>query len=244
VRAASWFAVILIAFSVITPKRDLYLLPLYPAIALLCARELAEAQRAGVLARWVTVACAGILLAAGVGLAVAPHVVPELAPYAGGVTSMSVALATAGAAALVFQRRANFADWARSIFGGFAAAALVYALWLVPPINAEKSARALAQYLAQRPEKPTSIACVGVQPEGYRFYGGVPTSKEPLVPALDREGAQFLALVNEKYFRSLPPEVRARVRVLEAQSVGSRDVLVLGAALPRKDDAKARSTGG
>lgn len=243
-RAASWFAVILLAFSVITPKRDLYILPLYPAIALLCAREFAQAQRAQRLTRWVSIACAGVLLVAGVGLVVAPHFAPQLAPYRAGGAAMGGALAIAGAAAIAFARRGNVAAWARSIFGGFAAAAFLFAILLVPSINPEKSARELAHFLAARPERPTAIACVGVQPEGYRFYGGVPTVKEELVTALDREGAQFLALVNEKHYKRLPSEVRARVRILEATSVGSRDVLVLGAALPGEHDAESRAAGG
>ena len=89
-----------------------------------------------------------------------------------------------------------------------------------------------------------SIPCVGVQPEGYRFYGRVPTTKEPILPALDRDGAQFLGLISRKHYDALPPELRARVRVLDARNVGSRDVLVLGAALPRKVDAEAGPPGG
>lgn len=243
-RAASWFLVILLVFSIIAPKRDLYLLPLYPAIALLCAREMAEAERARALAAWVGIACPAVLLLAGAALAIAPFFVNDLAPYRAPGVAIGLVLVAGGLAALAFRSRSDLAGWAQSVFGGFALAGLLFAFVLVPRINPDKSARELAHFLAHRPERPTAIACVGVQPEGYRFYAGVPTVKEALLPALERDGAQFLALVSVKHYDALPPEVRARVRVIDARSVGSREVMVLGAALTGQEHLKARAPGG
>jgi hypothetical protein len=113
-----------------------------------------------------------------------------------------------------------------------ALAVAVAALSLVPSINRFKSARLLAEAVAKRPEKPARIPCVGIQPEGYRFYGRIPAVREPLEVALEREGRQFLALVREPDFDKLAPGLRERLVVLERAQVGSRDILLLGAKEP------------
>jgi hypothetical protein len=75
-----------------------------------------------------------------------------------------------------------------------------------------------------------------VRPEGYRFYGRVPTVDDrDLEGALEREGERFLGLVRERDFLALPAAVQARFRVLGADDVGSRRVLVLGAPAAAAD---------
>jgi hypothetical protein len=110
-------------------------------------------------------------------------------------------------------------------------AALCCAALLVAPVLDEvKCARGLALDVAALPQKPAWIPTLGVQPEGYRFYAGVPTTRsDDLAGALEQHGASFLALVEERDHAKLDPALKARTVELLRRQVGARDILVLGA---------------
>jgi 4-amino-4-deoxy-L-arabinose transferase-like glycosyltransferase len=242
-RAASWLALVFVLFSILPSKRALYLLPIYPAAALLLAREAAIAERAGALPRWVRAATAVPLLLAGSALLLAGVLPGAVARFAerdeafqalellgGSLVFVGAPLLIAGAVSLA--PRLPPRAWIATVGAGFVAAGALYALAVVPRINPAKSARLVAEWVAARPEKPSAVACFGVRPEGYRFYAGIPAVAEPLVPALEREGARFLGLVDRKEWGRLDAADRARFTVLKERGVGGRDVLVLGAAAP------------
>ncbi len=245
-RAAAWFLVLLVFFSALPPKRDLYLLPAYPAAALLSARWLALAVRDARLPAWVGWFPAGIFAVVGALLLfadpIAKLVVANMAgeeplggldPAAIGWRSLPAGLSfLVGAFASVRAlRRRAIEGWAWAIWLSWAAGLTATALLLFPLADALKSPRPLGEWLAGRPEKPSAIPCLGVQPEGYRFYGGAPTVRDDdLAAALDREGERFLGLARDRDFERLPLELRERMRVLHRASVGSREILVLGAA--------------
>ncbi|MBK7874609.1 MAG: glycosyltransferase family 39 protein [Planctomycetes bacterium] len=264
VAVAVWFAVLFLVFSAMPPKRDLYLLPIYPAAALLAARAVAQALRGEApLARawglvsgglWALLGVAGlgaVLVLASRAPAGAPandldEAAAFVAAHALGLAAVFAALLVGGALATAAFLRGRLVRGLDSIALASTVALTLAALFVVPAVDPLKSARALAEELAARPEKPTEIPCIGVQPEGYRFYGGVPavklsaqpaaspaeralTVEEQLETVLAREGEQFLALVAEKNFATFPETLRARLRVLGSWSVGSRDILVLGA---------------
>ncbi len=245
-RAAAWFLVLLAFFSALPPKRDLYSLPAYPAAALLSARWLALAVRDARLPAWVGWFPAGIFAVAGALLffagPIAKTVVANMAeeePLGGldpsligwrSVPAGLFLLIGAFASVRALRRRA-IESWAWSIWLSWAAGLTALALFLYPLVDTLKSPRPLGLWLAGRPQKPAAIPCLGVQPEGYRFYGGVPTVRDDdLGAALDREGNRFLGLARDSEFERLPPELRERMRVLHRANVGSREILVLGAA--------------
>jgi 4-amino-4-deoxy-L-arabinose transferase-like glycosyltransferase len=229
VRAALWFGALVLFYSLIPPKRDMYLLPAYPAAALLGARALVRGIGRGRLTRWITVPPPALLGTVGVVLSLAGLVEDRLpgllwrGPVLGLplVVGAVVALASLGRP----RRWATATAWSLCLFAT-AAALVVY-----PPFNQLKSARSLALELATLPEQPSEIPCIGVQPEGYRFYGGVPAVDAQVLGAHRAlEGADFVALVEEGYWDSLPAAERARYRVIQRRPVGGKDVIVLGAA--------------
>lgn len=241
-RAAGWFVATLLLFSCFTSKRDLYLLPVYPAVGMVAARWLVTAIRAGRPSRAVSVPSALLLALVGVALAVAPHFQDELAArtssplpefgfrahFAGG------ALAALALAALVQAWRGRLRSWAERLTLAFALGTSVIALCMFPPINPGKSARELASWVAARPERPTSVPIWGAQPEGFAFYG-IPASgtdddagARALEAALDREGASFLAVVEARRFEKLAPELRERLVELQRRSLSSRTMVVVG----------------
>jgi 4-amino-4-deoxy-L-arabinose transferase-like glycosyltransferase len=237
-RATLWFALVLAFFSAIPPKREVYLLPVYPVTAWLAAAAFQRALERGRLARWVGAGVALVLLCAGLGAAAAPYAVEGARPLGARGLWVAVPPAAGGVAALLCLRRGNVARWADAVSLAVAAAGVAAAVVVVPWVDARKSARPLAEVVAARPERPQRIPCLGVQPEGFRFYGGVPTvrrtpglsAEDELAAALQREGAQLLVLVRDTEWERLAEPVRARFTVLEHRPVGGREVLLVGAA--------------
>jgi len=236
---ALWLCFSVVVFSLIPVKRPLYLLPAYPAAAILAAYELSCRVRAGTWLRSAVRVPAALLFIVGVGVllvGVAAHSsavranwpqLQELTPYAfAGVLLGLVLTLFAGLA----WRRAHGPRGMDHLVHATGGGLLVAALFVAPVMDEVKSARLLAERMAALPQKPVLIPTRGVQPEGYRFYSGVPTSRSnDFLAALERERADFLGLIEEREYAKLEPELKARtVELLRAQ-VGSRDILVLGA---------------
>lgn len=227
---SAWFLLTLLVFSIIPVKRALYLMPIYPAAALLIGAEIALLADRGQLSRWIRWPAALLLgLVGAAALALAPFHA-ELEGLRSGAALVGAVLV--GGAVLAWRAQHDLRAQVRALACTIALAVLAAAIALVPGINPVKSARLMAETVAARPERPTRIPCLGIQPEGYRFYGRIPAVREPLETALEREGAQFLALVREDDYAKLPEPVRMRTRELFRAQVGSRDILLLGAKEP------------
>jgi len=239
VRAGIWLGVLFAFFSAIPSKRDLYLLPAYPAAALLGARWIAFRLPDRPLSRWVAWLPVALLGLGGGAALAAPFVLPRLAlegleldgtlPLALGLGAVFGAGAwLAGRAA----RRRAWTSWGGAVLGTWTVVATVVALGVYPRGNGVKSARELAEWLAGRPERPLEIPCRGVRAEGYRFYGGVPAvNDDALVRALERDGGDFLGLVRDREWERMSDDERARMSILTSRRVGSRLVHVVGTAV-------------
>ncbi len=251
-RAALWLVVLFMFFSVIPPKRDLYLLPAYPGAALVATRWLVSAWSAGRFPRWVGWFGTAVLAAAAVLLLAARAIVQSDADFLGGLDPGALAwralpagvvfLVGAFVSARLLRKRAS-ASWARAISSTWALGASVAIGLVYPFVDPVKSPQGVSEWVAARSEKPERIPCVGLQPEGYRFYSGIPAVRDDdLLAALQREGDDFLALICEGDHRELPDDVRSRFRVLHRARVGSRNVLVLGATRPGELDVEPRTS--
>jgi len=238
-KAAIWLLSLLLLFSILPVKRNLYLVPAYPAAVLLCARHVAEMQRQGRLSAWVRRLSAGTLALLGT-LVMTARFFPGRFDGLGTGRSTAVVLDALGfrptllglagvLAGFLALRARDARSFALRLGFGFTLVGVIYTALCVPAINPFKSARVLAGYLAERPERPTAIPCFGVNPEGYRFYAGVPAvESSELVAALEREGPEFLALVEGGRWERMDPEVRRRFAVLLDRDVGGRRVVVVG----------------
>lgn len=242
VRAASWFLATLVVFSCFTSKRDLYLIPVYPAVGLVVARWLCVALREGRPSRVVSVPSALLLVLVGLALALEPVLHERIqersstpVPYfgwrahlAGGV------LALLAGSALVQAWRGRLGASLERLTLAFACGTAAIALLVFPLVNPGKSARELSAWVAARPEKPSAIPIVGAQPEGYRFYGlpavGVAEGEgaRVIAEALEREGPNFLALVEARRFEKLAPKLGALWVELQRRNVSSRTMVVVG----------------
>jgi 4-amino-4-deoxy-L-arabinose transferase-like glycosyltransferase len=233
VRMSAWFAAVLVVFSAMPPKRELYLLPIYPAGAWFAAVAFERALASGRLVRWATLSASALFLLSGVFAFVVQRVVPVAEPYASSAWTVGVPLFAGGVASIAFLLRGNLARWADAMALGLSGAGLAAAIWVVPAVDTVKSARSLAEIVAQRPEKPERIPCVGVQPEGFRFYGRVPTVRagpDALLAQLERDGRSCLALISQNEWERATQALRARFTILREQRVGARKVYLLGRA--------------
>jgi 4-amino-4-deoxy-L-arabinose transferase-like glycosyltransferase len=252
--AGLWLAGLFLFYSAIPPKRDLYLLPAYPAAGLLAAWAVVAGMRGRVLPRWavglgpVALALVGALLALAGPLAVGLASLPPVGPLAERTADLAVVhdlpgigwramLAGLGFLAAAWwaaraAARGGTAAWARAQALGWAAATGLLGALVFPPIDAVKSARPVALELAARPDLPSAIPTVGVQCEGYRFYsrGRVPTvlaEADELSPFLEREGGRFLAMVRASSWDRIPADVRDRLRPTAFREVGGKDILLV-----------------
>jgi hypothetical protein len=249
-----WFWALFLAFSLSPEKRDLYLLPAYPALALLGARWLCEVVRDARAVRAIVTPVPVLLVLLGLALCASPLFVER---FNAELPTLSWEPALAGLPLLLGAAIAVRSGWRGKHLGatlalafGLAGFATATALLVFPLINPIKSARALALEVAAMPEHPTEIPCIGLMPEGYRYY-----SRRPIVhgPSLDaslddpvspqeiaflalvqREGDQFLALVQQANYENWSAATRSHVEIRHEQLVGRRKIYVLGANRSRK----------
>jgi len=164
-----WVACILVFFSAITAKRERYLLPLIPAVGLLCARYFVLGMRDGVpwpkLHRWFSVVTFGSIGLLAVAIAAVPWLVhpwleksfadaPDVAVKLRAVTSpVTIVLVTVAAlvllgAAVAGIRSAvrNASPWAPVlvVLAAMIIVSLCFDLLAFPLLNPVKSGRAFA----------------------------------------------------------------------------------------------------
>lgn len=161
----AWFLVTLVFFSLSPAKRTVYILTLYPALAALVALAATEIEASfDRLRRWLTVpialvAALATLVPIAVWLAIelAPGRVERLLSEARKLgpgtlavgALVAVLLATGAQAALLFARRGDARRALHALAAGMGAAAVATSLFLLPRVDAVKSARPVANKLLE-----------------------------------------------------------------------------------------------
>lgn len=157
--ALSWVVVTLLFFSLSPAKRSVYVLTMYPGLALLVGAGLVELARGWPRRRaWVLVPLAALaLLFALAGLAlpfVAPRRAAELAVLGADLPWRLAGILAALAAAVVWAflaaRAGRLRAAAERLALGFGVAGLAAVLLLLPRFDATKSARRLAAVILER----------------------------------------------------------------------------------------------
>jgi 4-amino-4-deoxy-L-arabinose transferase-like glycosyltransferase len=213
-------------FSIWKEKRDLYVLPAYPAFALLLSRLLLAADdvTSRVDRRWITIPftlTAVLFLAMSAALPVAAgSMVPGLAlPW----IPVSLALAGAGIATLVARFLHPPMVAARTLAIGMGAVYLATVTWIYPRFDAIKSARALGERvrqvagLAHSGGAPVLSYGLGNVVQGIAFYSDgvyvrVEDDLDAIAAQLDGERPAY-AVIGSENFASLPEPLRARLTV-------------------------------
>lgn len=197
VLAFLWLAVLFLFFSAIPPKRNLYLLPAYPAIALLVAALWARWEAAS-RTSWLTYTPGALLLVLGLVLTAAGLAAPALAasdPKLAANLATIPALApglpwrlplgaapllVGGLLALRALRRRHLAAAGHAVLLGWAVGASTLFALLFPGFDAVKSAQDLAHHVDALHadavgDEAALVPCFGIKPEGLRFYAPLAT---------------------------------------------------------------------
>jgi 4-amino-4-deoxy-L-arabinose transferase-like glycosyltransferase len=174
----AWVGVSFLFFSISSGKRDLYLIPCYPAVALLCGDAVVRGWRAlPALPEWAGRGLGGFaaLLAAGA-------VVVAVLPLTGGVSvplSFSAAVIAALLAGWALWRRAGASSFGAlgqlaTLIGVVVALELAAFTLLLPAFEAEKSTRpvALAAASLAAPGEPIGLVEQGPAVGGLAYYSG------------------------------------------------------------------------
>lgn len=158
-----WILLVLVFFSLSPGKRAVYILPALPALALVAGRHAEAVLSAGhtpkVLAAVPAILGAALLLAAGIGTVEPTLLLPDDADFAN-LGLVLIAAAATGAAMLV-----TLVVGRKRLVAGFAGAMSVFwiaaSVFVAPPMNAERSGRALVQDVAEALPSDTRVGLVG-----------------------------------------------------------------------------------
>lgn len=232
-------------FSIWTEKRNLYVLPAFPAFALLIARLVMAASRGESdqhgarvpTLRWVKlplIATAAGLLVIGVALPslakrvpdglVVPTLLPAVVVVCGGVVVLLIAL-----------RGAATTTIARSLAVAMAAVYLVVAIVLFPAFNPIKSMRAMGERVrevagdAAGRGEPILAYDMGNSVQAIAFYSnGIycrPVEQRgEFVSHLESPKPAF-AVLSRKAFEALAPELRARLSTVTSSQMARGELL-------------------
>jgi 4-amino-4-deoxy-L-arabinose transferase-like glycosyltransferase len=233
---------IVLFFSISTEKRTLYVLPAFPAFALMTARFvgtfLGWDEGPSMSRRWVTVGqsfLAGLLMLLGVAAPFAASRVDEVPSWV--VFSLAGLLLAIGLATLWSVIKKN--DLAAAVVPGvgFAAAFLFVAIAVYPMADAFKSSREFAGVIAEGTAASRSAGHevlafdLGNLPIHYAFYtNGIYTIETKDIAHLERhlgQDEQVWAVANEKRMNELSPEIRERTEIVATTRASRRDVALI-----------------
>ena len=231
-----WFVFIVVFFSISTEKRNLYVLPAYPAFAVLVARLMDAAERGVLARRWVTLplGITGVLTVL-VGLAL--PLVGRRSPVPLPLVPLAVTVVVGGLA-VVFAAARSVRVAALTAAAAFGMIFLAGVLLVEPGLEAIKSARPFSRELAAltAPARAEGMPVLAWRlanlPEAFSYYTDgvytVETGDEAALRAhLARPGTPWAAVNLD----ALPVDLRDAV-VVQAQTELSR--LRVGLIRPKR----------
>lgn len=254
-----WVLTVLVVFSISTEKRDLYVLPALPALALLSARfiaELRDATRAvagGPSRRWLSwgLGAVGFTLAA-VGAAlpalVRRHPLPVDVRWP--ALLLCLLLIPGGISILVVALRSRPNRGVAVTVGVIGLLYVTIAGVVYPTINPMKSVRPVAEAL---PDMTSDYRASGGRiltyglgnvPRAVAFYSNgiyleTLSSREALIERLSGSAATW-AVVDGKSVDALPEALRRRVRVRSVTPMSRRQVEVIESPARRSETTADR----
>jgi hypothetical protein len=237
-----WFATIFVFFTLIKCKRSLYLLPLFPAAALLVGRffDACASGEVSPKALDLPAALLGVFLVGLSGALLLLDRIVAIPDYLDGPAGLrwivAVVLGVGGVALLglvVARRRAAVLPAACATMVAFA---LVMTLAIFPALNSSESARFLCDDLMRDRQHDEPVAHYRdiVRGGAYRFYTRLPIADCYTRAELDawlRGAKESYVIVSSRDYNALEPETVAGWRLVAARQVGHRRMMVFRAAV-------------
>ncbi len=232
-----WFVVIFLFFSLSKGKRELYLLPLYPAASLMVGKFLDDFLLnvvAPFIRRWVTIPLYGwmaVLLLAGAAL---PWVLLKKLPSYFAYSLPMAFLLVGGSISMFLLSRSKKYTASFFLVIGIAAGVFFYTLGVVfPMVNPYKSGRYISQEIMSRLQTGERVGLFGGFGTGpYNFYTGVVPieemeKKEELFRFLQSAQRVFciLKLRDFKVLQSM--EEKPSFQLLSERRVGNDEIVLI-----------------
>ncbi|MCF6157084.1 MAG: glycosyltransferase family 39 protein [wastewater metagenome] len=232
-----WFAVIFIFFSIVSGKRDIYVLPLYPAAALIIAwflNEFVEQFRERPFKKIGYYPCyllCGFCLFLGILLPIGIYLFEYASQYVSlpSVIPFVVILLPGGFLMLRFLNHDRIIPFLFTFIFIILIVFNIGTLNLIPVLNEHKSAKEICNKANAIMKSGDKLAMYGFFRSPYLFYTN--RSSLEVIYELD-ELRQFLEsnervflFIREKHFKEVSKSLEAPFYVLESDSVGHRDML-------------------
>jgi 4-amino-4-deoxy-L-arabinose transferase-like glycosyltransferase len=208
-----WFLTVFFFFSLSDTKRELYLLPLLPTLALLVGKyfdDLASNKLAqDSIYRWLTVSFFALVAMAGFSLVPVAWFMRRDAFVP--IIPASVVLVAGGIGPVLFVGRCQPLKLVTSIVAMMAATVVCSSIWIMPYLESFKSPKAFAQKVTRIVPPGAPIFIYADTMNDFNYYMGrevisvLPTSKD--VDALIAQAAGSYVLVKDRDLRRLPQPV-------------------------------------
>jgi 4-amino-4-deoxy-L-arabinose transferase-like glycosyltransferase len=231
----TWYVVIFIFFSLSKGKRGLYLLPLYPGLALLVGKvwsDFVNSSLGSLKPQWMSWPCLVCAVAALVAGLAAPWIVwMKLPSYFYYSLPLSVVLVAGGLSGLLLYRRRTWGI-IFLLVSGLTAGILFYTFRVVfPLVTPYRSGRFISQEITSRIQPGEKVGIYGDSSGSYNFYTGiVPIHElkdgEDLFRFLESSERVF-CLVKEKRLEAFQRTGKMPKFVLIARRPGGGDRVVL-----------------
>jgi 4-amino-4-deoxy-L-arabinose transferase-like glycosyltransferase len=232
-----WFVLVFVFFSLAQAKRELYILPIYPAAALVVGKFWADAETKkegdSRLLSWPLLLMLTILFVTGIAA-------PFLAPTFGHrylSNALEIGLATAvifagGSLITFFSYRSNKKTRTFFIIVAMMFAFSLYGIFRVfPEINRYKSARPLSQEVARMMGPDDRLGVFGIEGADYNYYTGynrmIRFENEEALKASLRSSGRVFCILQEKAYDTLKQDPTLRTYIATQGRVGHRRLVVI-----------------
>ena len=232
-----WFALVFVFFSLAQAKRELYILPVYPAAALIVGKFWADvgSKKEGDprLLSWPLLLMLAILFMTGIA---APFLAPIFAhrylSHALEIGLATAAIFAGGSLLAFFSYRSNKKARTFFIIVAMMFAFSLYGVFRVfPEINRYKSARPLSQAIAGMMGPDDQLGVYGIEGADYNYYTGYNRMTrfedvEKLKASLRSSGRLF-CILQEKAYNTFKQDPTLRIYVTAQGQVGHRRLVVI-----------------
>ena len=230
-----WFFSVFLFFTLSNTKRDLYLLPLMPTLALCVGKyfdDLASGKIAGnALYKWTTIGFFALVMLAGIAAAPAAWLIQRNALVPALVAAAPLLF---GAASVLWNlRRGRPLAVTNSIIFMMALTVIGAALWIMPYLERFKSPRSFAQQINERVSASVPVYIYADTMNDFNFYAqreAMPVlTSPPAVDALLARNERAYLLVRERDLRRLPRLSPSWIVASEARNNAAWHLFEIGA---------------
>ncbi|HPD61739.1 MAG TPA: hypothetical protein PKV48_08295, partial [Thermodesulfobacteriota bacterium] len=238
-----WFLTIFIFFSLATGKRELYLLPLYPAAALLVGSFvnalICSPEQEGIISKFFLFPfyiLGGVFMLGGIGIWVFPFIktpVSGLIRFFPHLFIFILLFLAGGYLIISFVRKnklmASFLTVILIMVFGFLGAIEV----VLPNINPLKSAKPMCQSILRYLPKDKKIVAFGLKLAPFNFYTGLNkieelNNSEELMRAFNSPSVGLILLMENSFVELQEKNlIPANIRVVEKSKIGHRSFILL-----------------